>query len=117
MPTWVRILLGLVAGVFLAGGSLGVVEMIAHQVSDGHTVFIFAAAGLGIGAFMGGSLANWIARDARIAWAVGGLLAALSLVNVFSFPHPVWFVPTGFTLVAIGAFAASRLIRPTGAKS
>ncbi len=109
MANWIRPLLGGTAGVFAGGASLGVVEMIGHGVSEGQTLFAFAAGGLGIAGLVGGSLAAWIGRNSHLVWVIAVLLGALSLVNVFSFPHPVWFVPVAFLLLGIGGAVAFQL--------
>ncbi len=111
MPSWLKIALGILAGVFAGGLSLGLIEMAGHQIATGDAKFAIAAVGLGVAGFFGGLVALFIGRAKWLAWAIATLLMALSLINVFSFPHPIWFVPlAGFSLL-IGALAANRFMR------
>jgi len=111
MAKWTRTILALVAGVVAAGAGIAGIEMLGHSMVDGQSVFVVAAAGLGIAAFVGGSVAAWIGKVGHLALVVATVLAGLSLVNVFSFKHPGWYVPVAFTLLAIGAGAAYQLHR------
>jgi len=109
MSRWTRTTLGLVAGVLAGGASIASIEMLGHSIVDDQSVFVVAAAGLGIAAFVGGSVAAWFSKVSHLAVIVATVLAALSLVNVFSFKHPGWYVPVAFTLLGIGAWAAHQL--------
>ncbi len=109
MPEWLRIVLALIVGVIGGGLCIAGVETVGHAVSDGEGQFWAAAIALGIAAFVGGGLAILIGRRTILAWGVGAVLAALSLVNVFSFAHPGWFVPVAMALLVLGAFAAARV--------
>lgn len=100
MPKWVRIALALIAGIFSGGTSIAVIEMLGHKFVAGQAVFIIAVIGLGVAAFLGGIFADWISKVSELAWVVSGLLALLSLINVFSFKHPTWFVPVALILLA-----------------
>ena len=101
-----------VAGIAAAGLCLIIVEAGAHAALSGDAVFISAAAGLALGALVGGALAIWIGRRAIQAWIVAGALAILSLVNVFSFPHPNWFVAAAGVALASGAWLATKIAAP-----
>lgn len=110
MPNGLKIVLLVIAGLFAGGFTLAIVEAVGHKLVSGEAVFIVAAVGLGIAGLVGGYTATVLSKRRIPAYVVGGLLAALSLVNVFSFKHPVWFVPVSFALLAIGVwFAASRV--------
>lgn len=111
MLNWLRIGLAVLAGIVTAGGCVAGIEMIGHRIVSGAGLFVVAAAGLGVSALIGGLIAIWIGRFPILAWVIAGVLACLSLINVFSFPHPVWFVPVGAALLIAGAFAATYLMR------
>jgi general stress protein CsbA len=85
--------------------------MIGHQVAAGDAKFAVAAIGLGLAGGLGGLLALFIGRAKWLAWAVAAVLLALSLVNVVSFPHPIWFVPVAAISLVIGALAANRIMQ------
>ncbi|MEM7765133.1 MAG: hypothetical protein AAF290_13785 [Pseudomonadota bacterium] len=109
MPTGVRIALGLLAGIFAGGLSIAVVEQIGHAVAEGEAVFIVAAIGLGLAGFVGGVVSTLVTRRRHLVWLIAIVLAGLSLVNVFSFAHPAWFVPVASVLLGLGAFGASKV--------
>lgn len=108
MSKWVRLILALIAGIFAAGLCVALIEMLAHRIVTGQAVFIVAAFGLGIAAFVGGSIATRISKVSQFAWVIAAVLALLSLVNVVSFSHPIWFVPVAAIALALGAFSAIR---------
>lgn len=103
MSNWVRTILAIVAGSFAGGAMIALIEAIGHKVVTGDTIFIVTAIGLGIAGLVGGTVAAFIGRNSRLAWVIALLLAGLSLVNVFSFKHPVWFVPVAFILLGLGS--------------
>jgi hypothetical protein len=117
MSKWIRTTLALVVGVVAGGISIAGIEMLGHSIVEGQSIFVFAAAGLGLSAFVGGSVAAWIGKVSHLAFVVAIVLAGLSLVNVFSFKHPAWYVPIAFALLGVGAGAAyqfhkSRSVAP-----
>ena len=95
--------MGIVAGVFAGGLTIALVESLGHAVTDGQTLFIVAAVGLGLAAFIGGRVSRKLSGHGFTVWVIAGALGCLSLINVFSFTHPVWFVPVAFALLAAGA--------------
>ena len=110
MPNGLKIVLCVIAGLLAGGITLAVVETVGHTLVSGTAVFIVAAVGLGLAGLVGSSVAAQLSKRRIPAYVVGLLLAGLSLVNVFSFEHPVWFVPVAFVLLALGVgFAASRV--------
>lgn len=109
MSKWTRITLALVVGVVAGGISIAGIEMLGHSMVEGQSIFVFAAAGLGFAAFIGGSVAAWIGKVSHLAFVVATVLAGLSLVNVSSFKHPAWYVPFAFALLGVGAWAAYQL--------
>ena len=114
MPNWLRNLLAVLVGVFVGGLCIAIIEMVTHSVASGHTLFIGAVIALAIATFIGGWVSVKIGQKAYFPFIVGGLLFGLSLVNVFTFKHPIWFVPTAFILIAISAYAASRFSKIKG---
>ena len=111
MSNWMKLGLGLLAGTFAGGGSIAGVEMIGHSVAEGDAMFGVASVGLGIAAFVGGTIGVWISKMKQMPWIIALILAGLSLMNVFTFKHPVWFVPVAFTLLVLGAWLASRTLK------
>jgi len=116
MPQWLRTTLGIVAGVLAAGASVAVIETFAHTIVSGQSVFILAAIGLGLAAFIGGIIAAFIAKVGTAAWVIAAILALLSIVNIVSFPHPIWFAPVAGLCLVIGAWASTRLHRSRAAQ-
>lgn len=88
---------------------IALIEAIGHKMVTGDTIFIVAAIGLGIAGLVGGVVATLIGRNSKLSWVIALLLAALSLLNVFSFQHPVWFLPLAFVLLGLGAGLAYKL--------
>ena len=43
-----------------------------------------------------------------MAWIVVGALFLLSMVNVTSFAHPAWFVPSAIAALIVGGWIATR---------
>ena len=90
-----------VAGVVVAGMVIGLAETGAHATVTGDGVFAAVCAAQGLGAAAGGGLATKLGGSGVLTWIVAAVLLVLSLVNVFSFAHPAWFVPA--VVVALGA--------------
>jgi hypothetical protein len=90
-----------VAGVLVAGLVISLAEAGVHSVFDGDGVFGAVCVAQGVGAAVGGGLAARLGGRSGLAWIVAAVLLVLSLVNVFSFAHPGWFVPV--VVVALGA--------------
>jgi hypothetical protein len=90
-----------VAGVVVAGVVIGLVEAGAHGALSGDAVFAAVCVAQGLGAAVGGGLAAKLGGNGVLGWVVAAVLLGLSLMNVFSFAHPGWFVPV--LLVALGA--------------
>ena len=106
-----------VAGVLLAGVCVALVEGAGHAALAGPALFWAAAFGAGLGALVGGSVAVLIGRSPWLSWAVAAALAVLTLINVFSFAHPVWFLPVTGLVLVVGAWLAvriaARFVRPS----
>ncbi|MEL6789806.1 MAG: hypothetical protein AAFO78_04440 [Pseudomonadota bacterium] len=104
----------LVVGVLVGGAAVAGVEATGHAFLKGPALFIIAALGLGIGSLLGTTAALFIGRRRWLAPTIGIVLWGLMLMNVFAFAHPVWFAPTATVLIALGVFAALRLISNSG---
>jgi hypothetical protein len=92
-----------VAGVVVAGVVIGLAETTAHGALSGDGVFAAVCVAQGLGAAVGGGLAAKLGGSGALGWVVAAVLLGLSLMNVFSFAHPAWFVPA--VVVALGAGA------------
>ena len=103
-----RSILAVLGGVIGAGVMIALIEYVGHALASGEAVFGVAAAGYGVGALAGTFIATLIA-DRRAAVAVPTILAVLAAVNLFSFPHPVWFVPAAIAALALGWWAGASL--------
>ena len=103
-----RSIFGALSGVFAAGAVIAGVEAAGHGLASGESVFAVAILGYGLGALAGSALAFLIAgRQPSIAVPV--LLGILGAINLFAFPHPVWFVPATIVVLAAGWLAGTRL--------
>jgi hypothetical protein len=73
-----------------------------------------------LGAFLGGLTAGWIARE-RGLWVSGTVVAlamAASVMNWWTFSHPVWFIATeliGYALVFVLVLGIGRRRSPAAA--
>lgn len=105
-----------ILGVLVGGLAIAGIEVIIHQGLKGESVFGAAAVALGIAAAIGGALAARLGRSALSAWMVVGGLGALSLVNVFSFSHPVWFTPAAAASLLVAGWVSSQVARRTSAQ-
>ncbi len=90
-----------VAGLVVAGVVIGLVETGAHGALSSDGVFAAVCVAQGLGAAVGGGLAAKLGGSGVLGSVVAALLLVLSLMNVFSFAHPGWFVPA--LLVTLGA--------------
>ncbi|MEP3654817.1 MAG: hypothetical protein ABJO36_07965 [Litorimonas sp.] len=115
MPNGLKMILVVIASLIAGGITLAIIEAIGHALFNHNIAFIFAALGLGIAGFVGGAIAVVLSKRREPAYVVGALLAGLSLINVFSFSHPIWFVPVAFALLAIGVWIAGSRFRNLGA--
>lgn len=93
--------LAILAGVAAAGLCIAGVEALAHARLQGQGVFAAAVAGYGLGALVGSALAARIG-DRLCSGIVTLVLAALALVNLLAFPHPLWFAPVAVLILALG---------------
>jgi len=99
--TMLRKIGGVVGGVLAAGLVIAGVETAGHSVASGEAVFALAVAGYGLGALAGSALCTALAGR-RLSMAVPIVLGVLALVNLFAFPHPLWFAPVAVLTLALG---------------
>lgn len=57
----------------------------------------------------GAFIAARIAREDWTAWSVAGVVLLLTLINVVSLPHPLWFVVGAVALIGGAGWLAGRL--------
>jgi hypothetical protein len=99
----IRKISAVAVGVVVAGGVIALTESAAHGRLGGEGPFIGAVIGYGLGAAAGTVVAAKIA-SAGMARLVPVLLALLALINLFAFPHPIWFVPAAAAALAAGCY-------------
>lgn len=98
-----RRILGILGGLIAAGATVALVETLGHRVVRGEAVFAVAVFGYGIAALIGVALTQMIA-DRPTAVIVPLVLAGLAAINVFSFPHPPWFIPAAAAALSLGGW-------------
>lgn len=86
---------------------IALVEIVAHAFVDGERTFGGAIVRYGMGALAGSTVARRIGGR-RASVTVPLLLGVLAGVNVMSFPHPGWFVPTAMIALGSGWLIGSR---------
>jgi len=66
-----------------------------------------------LGAFLGGLVAGWIARDGVrvVSGVIVGLALAGSIFNWISFPHPAWFIVTQLVGYPVALVLVWRILR------
>ncbi len=110
--TMLRKIAGVLGGVFAAGLVIAGVETAGHGLATGEAVFALVVAGYGLGALAGTAVCAAVAGRG-LSIAVPIVLGGLALINLFAFPHPLWFVPAAaVALVAewwIGTRIAARI--------
>lgn len=124
-----RILLGVLAGIILAGLCVFAVEAVGHSLfplpagldpsdpADQRKLMeaMPAAAkamvllGWFVGALLGAWAANRIARRALAGWIVALLVIAAGVATMIMFPHPAWMWAGGILLPLAAGWLARRL--------
>ncbi|WP_066529635.1 hypothetical protein [Erythrobacter sp. CCH5-A1] len=112
--TMLRKIGGVVGGVLAAGLVIAGVETAGHSMTSGEAVFALAAAGYGLGALAGSAVCAALAGRG-LSIAVPVVLGVLALINLFAFPHPLWFVPAAAVMLAAGWWIGTRLAARIGA--
>jgi len=127
----IRKIAAIVIGAFVAIALIAAVEILGHQVYPPPTgidindvaameayaaslpigALLFVGAAWMIGAFCGGILAAFIAREAAATNCiiVGGLVLAGTVMTLISIPHPLWFSITSVLAIVATIFVASRI--------
>lgn len=111
-----RKVLSVGAGALAAGLVIAGVEAAGHSLAQDEAVFAIAMVGYGLGAGTGSFIAALVA-DRTCAAIVTGILAVLATINLFAFPHPLWFAPTAVIVLLLGwavGSTAAGVRRPTG---
>lgn len=126
----VRAIFSIVAGLIVAVASVFVMETIAQMVHpqppgfdprDTDAVremfrrlptsaFLLVGAGWTLGAGLGAFIAVRVARrEARWpGYLVGGLILAATLFNVYTLPHPLWFILASVLAIVIATQVGTR---------
>lgn len=112
----IRKMVAVVAGVVAAGGVIALTEMVAHDRLAGDGPFVGAVVSYGLGSMVGTAIATVIAFPGS-ARLVPMLLGVLALINLLSFPHPLWFVPAAAFALFAGWFAGARLAALGGGRA
>lgn len=63
-----------------------------------------------IGGMVAGVVAKLIVRDGRIAWTAIGILTALTAVNIFVLPYPVWMEIANVAAPLLGGLIGNHLV-------
>lgn len=125
-----KLIAGLAAGIVTAVAAMLLVQLAGHAVypvgdidlRDERAVsdmiaalpvgaMLFVAFAWFAGAVVGGAVAIWISGRRWTAWLVGGLVALMGIVNVFTYPHPVWMQIAAVIAPALGGIVAGHLVR------
>lgn len=138
MKTTLRNILGIVAGILVGAVVIFVVQLIGHKVypvagtvdiSDKEAMAAFVAslpmgallfviAAYAAGSFVGGALAAFIGRGARLrhALVVGLFLLVSGVMNLVAIPHPVWFSVLTVLVFLPFAWLGGRVVTGSGAR-
>lgn len=137
----VRAVAGILVGIVIAVATVFAVEQIVHLFAPAPpdfnmrdpeqvrarvaglpaTAFLLVLVGWLVGTALGSWAAMRISRSVTL-WpggAVGGAIAAATLYNVVTIPHPIWFAAAALILIPIASWVGARAARgrasPTGA--
>lgn len=121
---------GLAAGIVAAVATILLVQLLGHAVYPAGEVdfrdreavaamiealpfgaMLFVVLAWFAGALVGGALAAWIGGRRWMAWLVGAIVALMGIVNVFTYPHPVWMQIAAVAAPALGAILAGHFVR------
>lgn len=126
----VRGILASIAGVVIAGITVGLVESLGHMIfpppegldlnnpDDLETLMTVIPLGAKIavlvawfvGALAGILAAGWIGRGTIPGWVVAAFMLIASVVTTQMFPHPIWMIAGAVVLPIIAKLLADRLI-------
>ena len=121
---------GLAAGIVAAVATILLVQLLGHAVYPAGEVdfrdreavaamiealpfgaMLFVVLAWFAGALVGGALAAWIGGRRWMAWLVGAIVALMGIVNVFTYPHPVWMQIAAVAAPALGGILAGHFVR------
>ena len=124
----VRIILGIVAGIIVAGVVTLLIEMVGHSVfpvaSDlAMTDPAYLAAvplpaklivmlAWFLASLIGGYLANRLSQTRWACWAIAGFMIAGAAYSFTQITHPTWMIAGGIVLPLLAAAMTSRLTAP-----
>lgn len=112
MITAIKTFGSILCGVVVAGALIATVEWFGHQMAGRSAAmpFIAAIAGYGVGGFAGALLARHLGPKSAVSgWSVIGALGALATINLFAFPHPVWFAPLATAILGLSGWTAAKV--------
>jgi MFS family permease len=121
-------ILGVIAGIVVAGATVFILEWIGHRVFPGNAaaddlgavspgLLAMVVAGWFLGPFIGGAVAARIADRGWAAWIVAAFILLGVLATVVSVPHPLWMTIAGVGLPLVAGWIASRFARPRANRS
>ena len=123
-----RVILGCLAGVFIALGLVVIFEGLSHLISpmpegldldnrEAMAAYVaqvpiaakFAlASGWAIAGFAGSALAAWISKRGWTSWVVGGLMFAGLGSSLIAIPHPIWMIFAAIAGVLFATIIGSK---------
>lgn len=126
----IKLITGTLAGVIVAGLTVGVVEWIGHalfppppglDLSDPAAMatiidnlpagaLSFVLFGWFTGSLLGGIVAGVVSRNRIAPWVVSGFILAGGIHSFIAIPHPLWMMATGIALPIIAAIFVTRRI-------
>lgn len=132
-----KLIAGVVVGIVAAAATILLVELGARlvypvgnvDIRDADAVaamiaslplgaMLFVVAAWFAGALVGGAAAAWISGRRWAAWLIGAIVALMGIVNIFTYPHPVWMQIAAVVAPVIGGIVgghvADRRHRPAG---
>lgn len=130
----VRLILGLVAGVIVAGIVVALVEGAGHMIwpppegldptnpEDAAQIMLViptaAKVAVVIAWFLGALAGAWVAiaisKNVLTGWMVGLLMIVGGIVTTQMFPHPLWMVISAVVLPLLGVLLAKELHKKRG---
>lgn len=122
----VRLILGIVAGVVLAGVLVGAFEALGHKLypppagldlSDPAQLAalmeriplaakLWVVGAWGLATFIAGFVAAMVARRGWTPWVIAGLVAAAAVATVLTIPHPMWMNVAAVAAPALAGWLA-----------
>ena len=124
-------IIAVMGGIVVALTLIGVVQSIGHAVypppadlnirdAEAFAAYretlpaaaiLFVLASYLAGAFAGPFVAGWLAGGPSLVYAalIGGVLLALTVMNLVAIPHPIWFSVLAILGIPAAAFFGGRL--------